>query len=323
MAVVRRNILTDAAARDGFVRGVKLLKQEPSGTTTTALGIGGPAKPVSTYDLLVVWHHWSMSLFTPAGQGDRNAAHSGPVFLPWHRQMLIRLEAQLQRVLGDPAFGLPYWDWAADGDKIKDDQAKSPLWSASCMGGNGAGAKGEVATGPFAAAAGWHVEVALDSNGALRSVSRGLRRAFDVPRGLPTRAEVAGALGRTAYDAAPWNSASVGFRNRLEGWAPQAAAPGLHNRVHVWVGGDMLVGSSPNDPVFYLNHCNVDRIWAAWQKQGHATAYGPKQNAPQSLLRHRIDDAMYSIFAKSTNGQTPRQMLNVSSVYAYDSLTVS
>jgi tyrosinase len=53
---------------------------------------------------------------TPPGQGDRNAAHRGPVFLPWHRFMLILLELQLQRVLSDPDFGLPYWDWAADGE---------------------------------------------------------------------------------------------------------------------------------------------------------------------------------------------------------------
>ena len=26
----------------------------------------------------------------------------------------------------------------------------------------------------------------------------------------------------------------------------------------------MAPATSPNDPVFYLNHCNVDRIWEAW-----------------------------------------------------------
>src|SRR5829696_1697483 len=38
----------------------------------------------------------------------------------------------------------------------------------------------------------------------------------------------------------------------------------MHNQVHVWIGGDMGPATSPNDPVFYLNHCNVDRIWEAW-----------------------------------------------------------
>ena len=32
--------------------------------------------------------------------------------------------------------------------------------------------------------------------------------------------------------------------------------------------------SSPADPVFWLHHSNIDRIWAAWQKKN------PKKNAP-------------------------------------------
>ena len=40
--------------------------------------------------------------------------------------------------------------------------------------------------------------------------------------------------------------------------------PRLRNLVHVWVGRDMSPGSSPNDPVFFLNHCNVDRH--GWQR---------------------------------------------------------
>ena len=38
-----------------------------------------------------------------------------------------------------------------------------------------------------------------------------------------------------------------------------------HANAHVWVGGDMRGGFSPRDPLFYLLHCNVDRIWAMWQ----------------------------------------------------------
>ena len=28
----------------------------------------------------------------------------------------------------------------------------------------------------------------------------------------------------------------------------------------------MILNTSPNDPLFFLNHCNVDRIWAEWQQ---------------------------------------------------------
>ena len=114
-SVTRPNVVTNAAARAKYANGVKLLKAEFSGPTTTSLGIPGPSAKVSTYDLFIVWHHVAMSTLTPATQNDRNAAHRGPVFLPWHRFMLRQLELNFQRVLSDATFGLPYWDWAADG----------------------------------------------------------------------------------------------------------------------------------------------------------------------------------------------------------------
>jgi tyrosinase len=41
----------------------------------------------------------------------------------------------------------------------------------------------------------------------------------------------------------------------------------LHNRVHGWVGGTMDdIMISPADPLFWLHHANVDRIWSIWQK---------------------------------------------------------
>ena len=48
MTVTRRNIVTDQSARDRFVDGVLALKAEFLGTSTTDLGIPGPAQQVST-----------------------------------------------------------------------------------------------------------------------------------------------------------------------------------------------------------------------------------------------------------------------------------
>jgi len=45
----------------------------------------------------------------------------------------------------------------------------------------------------------------------------------------------------------------------------------VHNNVHGAVGGTMDSSSSPADPVFWLHHGNLDRIWARWQTQ-HPTA---------------------------------------------------
>jgi tyrosinase len=46
------------------------------------------------------------------------------------------------------------------------------------------------------------------------------------------------------------------------------AAPleGVHNSGHVWVGGSMMsVPTAPCDPIFWMHHAEIDRIWAAWQ----------------------------------------------------------
>ena len=40
----------------------------------------------------------------------------------------------------------------------------------------------------------------------------------------------------------------------------------LHGGVHTWVGGPMIdIRTSPADPLFWLHHANVDRIWSIWQ----------------------------------------------------------
>jgi tyrosinase len=45
-----------------------------------------------------------------------------------------------------------------------------------------------------------------------------------------------------------------------------------HNGVHASILGDMGTYLSPLDPIFWLHHCNVDRIWASWAKQNNNLA---------------------------------------------------
>jgi len=318
MAITRHNLLSNASARQKYATGINLLKREFTGPTTASLGIPGPSRSVSTYDLFVVWHHTAMATMTPATQGDRNAAHRGPVFCPWHRFMLRQLELNLQRVLNDTTFGLPYWDWAADGQKSAAQQKKSSVWASDAMGGSG----NPVKTGPFkfhsADPTSFRVRIEADVNGQLVQRNHGLRRAFgkDVSK-LPNKSDTSVVLALTPYDATPWDTSSPGFRNRVEGWAPPTP-PALHNRVHVWVGGDMLPSSSPNDPVFYMNHCNVDRIWESWMAQ-HGRSYLPLQSAPPLLKGHRINDQMSSLISPPMK---PADVLDMTSIYVYDSLTV-
>ncbi|GAA2250767.1 tyrosinase family protein [Kitasatospora cystarginea] len=41
-----------------------------------------------------------------------------------------------------------------------------------------------------------------------------------------------------------------------------------HNKIHLFVGGWMGVFISPRDPIFWLHHANIDRIWPAWLAKG-------------------------------------------------------
>ncbi len=82
----------------------------------------------------------------------------------------------------------------------------------------------------------------------------------------------------------------------------------------------MLPSSSPNDPVFYLNHCNVDRIRAAWSPRSGGSVYAPDQTESDALLGHRLDDVMNALLSDPV---TPRQMLDVDDFYTYDTLDVS
>jgi tyrosinase len=43
-----------------------------------------------------------------------------------------------------------------------------------------------------------------------------------------------------------------------------------HNDIHVTVGGLMLdPDKAAEDPIFWLHHANIDRLWWVWQRQGH------------------------------------------------------
>jgi tyrosinase len=327
MTVTRRNIIDSAESGGPFVQGAVLLSQEMPGLTTAELNnilipqvpgfrIFGINQEVSTWDLFVLWHFLAMQLSSSPARPLRNLAHGGPVFLPWHRMFLIRLEEELQRVTNDAETALPYWDWAADGELPAAEQPQAPLWD--LLGET----SGDVISGTLGS-----MRIRLVGFGMqLWSVQpRPLTRnaaADELAPSLPTTAEVAWALDNGSYDVAVWDAGADSFRNRIEGWLDPEAGPGFpplprnHNRVHVWVGGDMGPGTSPNDPVFYLNHCNEDRIWESWMAREGLT-YRPVEGDPDAPQGHRLEDQMVALLGDSL---TPAQVLDPTAWYVYDQL---
>ncbi|MFE3761936.1 tyrosinase family protein [Streptomyces sp. NPDC059104] len=229
----------------------KLTAEEKRAFTNALLEL----KRTGVYDRYVNAHN--SFLMNDSDFGDR-VGHRAPSFLPWHRRFLLDFESALQKV--DPKVSLPYWDWTVDRT------ASSSLWAADFLGGTNRARDGQVLDGPFAYAGGkWAVTVGVDARTYLR------RTLGSGGAQLPTKDEVNSVLAMPTYDSAPWNSTSGGFRNHLEGWR----GPGLHNKVHVWVGGHMASAASPNDPVFWMHHAFIDMLWSEWQRRNPKSAYLP------------------------------------------------
>ncbi|CCH31783.1 tyrosinase family protein [Actinosynnema sp. NPDC047251] len=260
-----------ATERSNFVNALLTLKQN------------------GRYDLFVRLH-------IDRANGDSDwglrIGHRSPSFLPWHRRYLIEFEQALQEV--NPSVTIPYWDWTTAG-------STSTLWANDFLGPNGTSATNwRVNAGPFAQSTGqWTLTVRSDSANYLRRNfgSGGLQ--------LPSASDVNSVLGLTTYDTSPWNSTSINsFRNYLEGFR----GPNLHNRVHNWVNGTMAGFGSPNDPVFWLHHCNVDRLWSQWQAQHPGSTYLPTAGTANVV---DLNEAM------NPWTTTPNDMLNHSAVYTY------
>lgn len=237
--------------KEAFVTAILALKQAPS-----MLHPGAPTS--SRYDDYAELHVKAM-MAMPDGW-----AHQGPAFFPWHRVLLLQFERDLQQAAQDINLGIPYWDWT-----------KNPALP-SFLGGDGDPNKGyEVTDGPFIRDK-WVFNV-VDSPGAATYLQR--RFGFGdldqnnqpIKMNLPDTAAQDAALKIRWYDDVPWDASSPrasSFR--------QSAEVDLHNRVHRWVGGfwtsdgniasgTMMQMTSPNDPVFWLHHANLDRMWSAWQ----------------------------------------------------------
>ena len=231
---------------------------------------------LSAYDYFVKIHYTAFY--------NHGSAHKVPAFLPWHREFLRRFEEELQAV--DPKVTIPYWDWTNPTET-------AAIFTDDFLGGNGDPADNFIVkTGPFRQGQ-WSL-LFIDPRSNLQTCSdpnRGcifdLQRQFGVTRPtLPTPSDVATAMNIPTYDLPPYDRSSTfaaSFRNNLEGWTTKPDgtfdASANHNRVHGYIGGTMGFATSPNDPVFWMNHANIDRLWNDWQNRFGTFNY-PAAGAP-------------------------------------------
>lgn len=190
--------------------------------------------PPSFWDLLVAVH----IVFT-------SEAHNGAYFLPWHRFFLFYLENYV-RTTFDADFTLPYWDWSSFSDAP--DPALSTVWNPEYIGGSDGTLPGTTTGRPI-------------PDGPFRSLRAHYLDDHPIRRGFVS--------GRSGSIRAVINATVVEELIRRNDWTWGDFSDGVeaaHNVIHNDIGGDMfLTANSPNDPVFYLHHAFVDKIW--WERQ--------------------------------------------------------
>jgi len=314
-----------AEERKTFTDAVLKLKQMPSPYEGY--------EDLSYYDTFVKWHKDAFTC-------EEQTAHMGPNFLPWHRHFLTLFEEALEQAAGEPV-GIPYWDWT-------DPESTNAVFRDDLMGGNGDPEEGFALTsGPFRRGEYRLNVIDPEANDPVgrRYVVRQIG-TFPSNLTLPTDRDVDRALGRPAYDVVPFNDQSdpeLSFRNNLEGWRGQIgqecvdgllaplAGPGaearkhdLHNGVHLWVGGikgdqqgTMDLNTSLNDPVFWLHHSNIDRIWQAWI-ESNGEEYEPTSGWPER--DENLNQEMIP-FSEVGEDATPKSVLDIGELgYEYAEL---
>lgn len=196
-------------------------------------------------------------------------AHGSAGFLPWHRAYLLDLERELQAI--DPSVALPYWRFDAPAPR---------LFDAAFLGTSNA-----TGTVQFATSNPLQFWVTDSVPGIER------RPEFDtatqpatstIPP--PTRVVLSEAATLAIGQASGSRYADFGT---MEG--------NPHGSAHVSFGGSISsIGTAARDPLFFLLHNNVDRLWAKWQwmfrrfDSSLAAAF-----SPGTRVGHRLADTMW------------------------------
>lgn len=189
--------------------------------------------------------------------------HGSPGFLAWHRAYVLDLERALQAI--DSTVAVPYWRF---------DEPAPNLFTQDFMGEpNGDGA---VAFRPGHALDQWTTDQEL---GITRSPDFDVNGPADVIDEMATMrlgtTFIRFAMGRRGMEIDPHGSAHVSFSE---------SSP-----IH-------FIGTAVRDPLFFMLHANVDRLWAKWQWVNHRTrAADPDAFAPTGAnnIGHHLGDSMW------------------------------
>ncbi len=146
---------------------------------------------------------------------------------------------------------IPFWDWVVDGSTT------DPLWDNDFMGG-------------------------FDNNSHPNNFSD-ISRNLGSSGHLPSSSEVNGVQNINPGTPPPNYNYYVAYSAEMENeW--------VHKGGHIWVGGTMNSPGSPGDPVFYLHHAMIDKLWQEWI-ENHGFSSGTDMYTKTNMPRYDGGDA--------------------------------
>jgi len=158
-------------------------------------------------------------------------------FLPWHRMFVYFFE-RIVRSVTQSSFTLPYWNYSVSG--VNHGVIPKPF---------------RLPKSPIFG------PLYVDKR------NPGVNQGQAIDQGQPGNPLGLVALSECSYSPV---GARQGFCMRLDG--------SVHGMVHVLTGNTQNMGSVPwagGDPVFWAHHCNIDRLWASWNKAGRQNPSDP------------------------------------------------
>ena len=204
------------------------------------------------------------NVHTQAGSPE---AHGSTGFLPWHRAFLLDLERELQAI--DPSVALPYWRF---------DRPAPSLFSPDFMG-----VPNSVGTLQFSGVNPLQFWVTDGTPGIVR------------PTRFVTQTQPANVISEAS-------TLTLGGPDGLyEAFRTMEDSP--HGSAHTSFGGSISsIPTAARDPLFFMLHANVDRLWAKWQwlKQRFDLTSTKTFSAPGKAgdpgarrIGHNLDDTMW------------------------------
>jgi len=195
--------------------------------------------------------------------------HGTGYFLPWHRAYVSAFESVLKKKCGYNGTQ-PYWDWSLH----TEDFPNSPVFNPDPT--SGLGTNGDPNNN-------WELSDGAFSRDFLLAypTPHRLRRNFTIQQSDPATDQ--NKFANATFTKEEVNKMVTGFMGDFNGFVGYFA-PGAHAAVHFIVGADLFgtctydappscIGGpkwASNDPMFFMHHAMVDKVWYDWQHNNEA-----------------------------------------------------